>query len=87
MKGNKGKQIQFYSSGMKQRVKLALAILSESEMVILDEPTSNLDREGKDWYQQMIKSNIGKRTLVIASNDPEEYQMVDREVSVDQSSN
>ena len=75
-------QIKFFSSGMKQRVKLAFAVLSDSKCVLLDEPTSNLDREGKDWYQILLAENIGDRSLIIASNEPEEYVMTHREIVV-----
>lgn len=74
--------IKFFSSGMKQRVKLAFAVLSESKCVLLDEPTSNLDRAGKDWYQSLMAENIGNRSLIIASNEPEEYAMTHREILV-----
>ena len=46
------KEIRFFSSGMKQRVRLALAICSDSPILLLDEPTSNLDKFEISWYQQ-----------------------------------
>jgi len=64
----KYKQIRQFSSGMKQRLKLVLALLSDVPLLLLDEPTMNLDAAGIEWYQQMIE-DLGKdRTLVICSN-------------------
>lgn len=77
--------LKFYSSGMKQRIKLGLAIMSESDLVLLDEPCSNLDAQGKKWYQNLVDLYIGNRTLCVASNDPFEYQGFENEFSLDQS--
>jgi ABC-type multidrug transport system ATPase subunit len=62
------KKIKQFSSGMKQRLRLSLAIFSVSDLVILDEPTANLDPKGIDWYQETLQENLGKRSLVIGSN-------------------
>jgi len=62
------KKIENFSSGMKQRLRLAIALLSSSELVLLDEPVSNLDPEGVEWYQKLIKNYLEKRTLIIGSN-------------------
>lgn len=72
---NKGqnKEIRHFSSGMKQRVKLGLALLSDTPLLFLDEPTSNLDEQGSKWYLSEINKLLGKKTIVIASNIPEEY--------------
>lgn len=68
------KQIRFFSSGMKQRMKLALAILSDASILLLDEPTSNLDSKGVEWYKALLKENIKDRILVVCSNhQPDEY--------------
>ena len=69
------KQIRYFSSGMRQRAMLALAILFESGMVLLDEPTSHLDKNGVQWYKDILKQYLGERLLIIASNDPDEYEM------------
>ncbi|MBW6497752.1 MAG: ATP-binding cassette domain-containing protein [Bacteroidales bacterium] len=68
------KALRHFSSGMKQRVKLLLAIMSRSQLVLLDEPCANLDSDAVAWYQQ-LKDDYGKnRTFVICSNhNPEEY--------------
>jgi len=70
---NKEKFIKHFSSGMKQRLKLALGIYSANPVLLLDEPTTNLDQENKKWYSEEIKSILGNKTVIIASNQPEEY--------------
>lgn len=67
------KQIRYYSSGMKQRVKLAQALLCNAGVVLLDEPTSNLDKQGIELYQSMVERFGAGRVLVVSSNDPVEY--------------
>jgi ABC-type multidrug transport system ATPase subunit len=72
---NKGlnKEIRYFSSGMKQRVKLGLALLSDTPLLFLDEPTSNLDEQGTNWYLSEVNKLLGKKTIIVASNIPEEY--------------
>lgn len=67
------KEIKYFSSGMKQRVKLGLAFFSSSPIVILDEPTSNLDRQGAAWYHEQVRQLDANQLLLIGSNQPEEY--------------
>ncbi|UII23274.1 ABC transporter ATP-binding protein [Fulvivirga ligni] len=69
------KYIKNFSSGMKQRLKLALTFYTKSDYVLLDEPTSNLDAQGIDWYHAEIeKIASSDKTLIIASNQLEEYE-------------
>ncbi len=68
LKNIANKQISNFSSGMKQRMKLALAILSDTPILLLDEPTSNLDASGVEWYKQLLKDNIKDRIVVVCSN-------------------
>lgn len=68
------KEIKYFSSGMKQRVKLGLAFFSESPVVVLDEPTSNLDRQGMNWYQEEVRRLAVNQLLLIGSNQPDEYE-------------
>ena len=63
---------KYFSSGMKQKVKLTLAFLSDTSLLLLDEPCSNLDSSGIAWYQQMIDTYSNGRTIIIASNHHEE---------------
>lgn len=68
------KTIANFSSGMKQRLKIGLAILSKSSILILDEPGANLDEVSKEWFQSMLSRFLEGRILIIASNDPEDYR-------------
>lgn len=69
------KQIRYFSSGMKQRLKLAQAIFADCNLVLLDEPCTNLDLEGVQLYQNLVDTFIGDRLLIVSSNDPNEYKM------------
>ena len=64
----RNKQIRYFSSGMKQRVKLTLAIMSDTAVVLLDEPSSNLDKQGVEWYQQLVENNLADRIFIVCSN-------------------
>lgn len=67
------KQIRYYSSGMKQRVKLAQAIFSDTPALLLDEPCTNLDEAGYALYHQLIRDYAGDRLVIVSSNDRAEY--------------
>lgn len=69
LKNTKDKEIKNFSSGMKQRVKLGLAILSDCPILLLDEPTSNLDANAIKWYQNLIQNNLENRIVFVASNN------------------
>jgi ABC-type multidrug transport system ATPase subunit len=62
------KPIRVFSSGMKQRVKLILALLSDVSIVLLDEPTMNLDETGTRWYLDLIGEMAKDRIIVVCSN-------------------
>jgi len=64
------KEIRFFSSGMKQRLKLALTVFSQVPVLLLDEPATNLDTQGIAWYKQLISDYAADRLVIIASNDP-----------------
>ena len=68
LRTRKSKIIRQFSSGMKQRVKLALAFFSDVPLLLLDEPVMNLDKAGMEWYMELVKDYAGKRTLLICSN-------------------
>ncbi|HNR15732.1 MAG TPA: ABC transporter ATP-binding protein [Chitinophagaceae bacterium] len=68
------KQIRYYSSGMKQRVKLAQCILSDSTIVLLDEPCTNLDTAGIELYHSLINKYCKHRLIAVSSNDETEYR-------------
>ena len=69
------KEIRFFSSGMKQRVKLALALCSDVPLILLDEPSTNLDVRAVDWYHQLTEQFVQERLLVIATNDPADLSL------------
>lgn len=69
---HKTKQIKHFSSGMKQRVKLGLAILTDSTLLCLDEPSSNLDKAAVSWYRNLLTEYASERTVVISTNHVED---------------
>ena len=78
------KWIKDYSSGMKQRVKLALALFADVELCLLDEPTSNLDEHGVEWYLSTLEKMPKNRTLIIASNLEREYGFCKHKIDINQ---
>ena len=77
-----GKQIRYYSSGMKQRIKLAQAVFSDTPVVLLDEPCTNLDEEGIRLYQQLIVEHCNRRLVIVSSNDTQEYDFCKERISI-----
>lgn len=76
------KQIRYFSSGMKQRVKLLQAFHSEVQLILLDEPTSNLDEDGINFYFQELRESSPEKTLIVASNDKNEYDFCDEVINI-----
>ncbi len=77
------KPVLHFSSGMKQRLKLALAILSDTPLLLLDEPASNLDAQAIGWYGALLGQHIAGRTLLVASNAlAAEYALCDHRIDV-----
>ncbi|MGE5520005.1 MAG: ABC transporter ATP-binding protein [Candidatus Dadabacteria bacterium] len=76
------KQIRFYSSGMKQRVKLAQSILSNTGLVLLDEPCSNLDTKGIELYHTLIRDYCSRKLVIVCSNDEVEYSFCNERISI-----
>lgn len=71
-----------FSSGMKQRVKLALACCSRSRLLLLDEPTTNLDAQGAAWYLNLVDTYAKDRLVIVASNVEADYQFCDEIISI-----
>jgi len=69
LKTYKEKQIRFFSSGMKQKVQLALSVLSDCSLLMLDEPTSYLDSNAKKWFKDLLEKQSPGKTIILASND------------------
>jgi ABC-type multidrug transport system ATPase subunit len=79
----KHRALKDFSSGMRQRVKLGMAILANTPLLILDEPCSHLDAGAIAWYQELLESNSDKRTILIASNnDPRELFICSQQIDI-----
>ena len=76
------KQIRYYSSGMKQRIKLAQAIFSDCPLLLLDEPCTNLDEYGYSLYHQLIDQYANGKTIIVSSNDVNEYKFCTEKIYV-----
>ena len=76
------KQMRYYSSGMKQRVKLAQAIFSDTLVVLLDEPCSNFDAGGIELYHSLINDYCKDRLVIVSSNDEVEYSFTTQRISI-----
>ncbi|HET6245764.1 MAG: ATP-binding cassette domain-containing protein [Bacteroidetes bacterium] len=84
LNSSKNKVLKYFSSGMKQRVKLALAILNKNPLLLLDEPSSNLDRNSINWYMEMIKKYCSEKLIVVCSNNQkEEYFFCNKEIQIE----
>jgi ABC-type multidrug transport system ATPase subunit len=76
------KQMRYYSSGMKQRVRLAQAIFSDTAVLLLDEPCSNLDLQGIALYHSLIADYCKNRLVIVSSNDEVEYQFAPDRINI-----
>ena len=74
--------VRAFSSGMKQRLKLGLALYAAAPLLLLDEPTTNLDTTGVAWYQEHVQATRAGRTLLLSSNVPAEYSFCDEQLMV-----
>lgn len=84
LSAHKTKYIKLFSSGMKQRLKLTLAILADAPILFLDEPTTNLDATVINWYKNMINSYAMDKTIIVCSNSiKEEYAFCDRIITME----
>jgi ABC-type multidrug transport system ATPase subunit len=82
MPESKNKPIKYFSSGMKQRLKLALAFCADTAMLMLDEPTSNLDTQGVEWYLSLVRQFAKNRLTIICSNQEHEYSFCDEQLDI-----
>lgn len=76
------KMVRDFSSGMRQRLKLALALCAEADLIILDEPTTNLDSQGVTWYRQLIHTYTRDRLLIVASNVDVDFDFCQKRINV-----
>ncbi len=75
-------EVRTYSSGMKQRLKYAAAMLHHPEILILDEPTANLDEEGATTVHNLMRAQTGVGILIIATNDAKDLKFVERNIDL-----
>ncbi len=81
---HKNKFIKLFSSGMRQRLKLTLAILADAPLLFLDEPTTNLDATVIDWYKNMIATYAMHKTIIVCSNSiKDEYGFCERVITME----
>ena len=76
------KALKHFSSGMKQRTKLALACCTNTPILILDEPTSNLDTQGIDWYLNLVNEYTANKMIIIGSNQEHEYSFCSQRLNI-----
>ncbi|MGB0982744.1 MAG: ABC transporter ATP-binding protein [Saprospiraceae bacterium] len=81
-KKSKHKEVKFFSSGMKQRLKLVLAFASDTPILLLDEPTTNLDAQGVDWYLSLVEKFKSNRLIIVASNIEHDYSFCKTELNI-----
>ena len=67
--------LKTYSSGMKQRVKFIFALMHSPQLLILDEPTSNLDDEGKNSVYDLVREEGKQNIVLIASNEKHDLEL------------
>jgi ABC-type multidrug transport system ATPase subunit len=76
------KQLRYFSSGMKQRLKLAQAFFSNTPVLLLDEPTTNLDEDGIALYQSLISTYTKDKLVIVSSNVKQEYDFCEEVIEI-----
>lgn len=76
------KYIKNFSTGMKQRLKLGIAFYADSPILLLDEPATNLDISGFDWYLEEIKKVLKEKMILVCSNRKDEYEFCDKYINI-----
>jgi ABC-type multidrug transport system ATPase subunit len=76
------KQIRYFSSGMKQRLKLAQAVFSDTPVLLLDEPCTNLDKPGYALYHELVHTYCGQKLVIVSSNEPQEMDFCTEKISI-----
>jgi ABC-type multidrug transport system ATPase subunit len=82
LKKSQDKALKHFSSGMKQRTKLVLACCTDTPILLLDEPTSNLDKQGVVWYHELIARFTTDRLVIVGSNQESEYSFCNHFVQI-----
>lgn len=79
---HKDKPVKNFSSGMRQKLKLGLAFYSQTQILLLDEPTSNLDQNGFDWYLHNVEKALKDKIVIVSSNEPKEYTFCEKHLNI-----
>jgi ABC-type multidrug transport system ATPase subunit len=80
---HQNKEVRQLSSGLQQRLKMGLAILSDTPLLILDEPYSFLDTQGQRLVRDLLSLHVStERTFILASNSPAEYEAIPNRMSL-----
>lgn len=82
LRAHQDKKLRYYSSGMLQRVKVGTALFSQTSVILLDEPTSNLDSYYTELLMKLISEYVKDRIYILASNIPSEYNMIDHHITL-----
>ncbi len=82
LKGREHDVLHTYSSGMLQRMRYVLALMHQPPILILDEPTSNLDVHGVKIVYELIRERVAEQIVIIATNEPEEAKFGTREIKL-----
>jgi ABC-type multidrug transport system ATPase subunit len=82
METSRDKQLKYFSSGMKQRVKLVLAFCAATPILLLDEPTSNLDEQGISWYKELVTRFTRNKLVIVCSNQTHEYDFCTHQLKI-----
>ena len=77
----KFKRIKNYSSGMRQKIKLGFALLSDRPVLLLDEPTTNFDEQAKNWFFNRLEQQRHK-LIIIASNEAREIEFCHEKIAI-----
>ena len=79
LEGRGSDHLGTFSSGMKQRLKYAVALARKPKFLFLDEPTANLDEAGKQIVREVIVESRQTAVTVLATNEPEEYSLAQQQ--------
>jgi heme exporter protein A len=82
LRGRELDELRTFSSGMLQRMKYVIALLHEPEILVLDEPTANLDEAGAAIVYQLMTEQKKDKILILATNEPKEFQFGEQKVSL-----
>jgi heme exporter protein A len=75
--------LKTYSSGMKQRMKFIFALMHSPKLILLDEPTSNLDDEGKESVYHIIEDEGKENIIIVASNEKSDLQFCNEKLKLE----